>query len=222
MFIGRFEVDDNIKPYSLGYIRLHNICSWFTDERIEQMILPFIDSTNTVSLRALDWLVTNYAKKNNIVIAARDGFGGPPLNIHESYLNMLRVWRRSYFDPFRRGEKVYFMWARSANIEAHSAKNGAHSAKDKVEGIETKKETTIGQLNFLHWAYTNGIIEYTKLDIDNIVQDMKRSQLENKERKRLALEQGIKLKRRELSKAPSLSCVVYGTPTILCFDPENY
>src|SRR5436190_16490400 len=105
--------------------------------------MPLIRQNDHLSLRALDWLVTNFAKKNNIVLADEKSLV-PPLNVYADYRSMLSFWKRKNFDPFRRHQRIYFIWR----------------PDDKQEPIV--EETTLGQLNFLHWAEINGIIRYAR------------------------------------------------------------
>ena len=109
-------------------------------------LIPLITQEMGISLRALDWLVTNYSKKHQLCINYQ--------NIHSGYKEMLSRYRRRHFDPFQRCidapsvGKVTFMFG------------------------ERKYETTIGQLNFIMWCYKRGIIDYIKKYINTIETDM--------------------------------------------------
>jgi hypothetical protein len=64
-----------------------------------------------VSLRLLDWLVTNYACERKVSYRRRKDEGNPiaqPFNLYGSYRSHLRTFRKTNFDPFRRGERFYF------------------------------------------------------------------------------------------------------------------
>jgi hypothetical protein len=57
----------------------------------------------TVSLRVLDWLVTNYSKAHLIQCTGPDGF---PRDLHNAYRETLGFYSRPLFDPFSRGERT--------------------------------------------------------------------------------------------------------------------
>src|SRR5216117_2807332 len=62
--------------------RLNALLAFFTAERLEQIVVPIISMRARVSLRALDWLVINYAKKFKVTLASDDGF---ILNVYNDY-----------------------------------------------------------------------------------------------------------------------------------------
>ncbi|BBI30562.1 hypothetical protein QKT49_gp201 [Acanthamoeba castellanii medusavirus] len=70
-----------------------------------------------VSLRLLDWLVTNYAKEHRVyymntceegTAAAAAAAAADPFDVHTSYRSWLKSYRKTNFDPFRRGKRFYF------------------------------------------------------------------------------------------------------------------
>ena len=71
-------------------------------------VLPYIEGTSNISLRLIDWFVTNYAKKHNIVLlqhsnnnAARGGTM-TRFNVYLSYRSQLKAYSKQQFDPIRR------------------------------------------------------------------------------------------------------------------------
>ena len=141
-----------------------------------------------ISLRIIDWFVTNYSKKNNtnyplyITPTGKITINTNPSNeihkqitIHHSYKSQLKSYQKKNFDPFCRRNRIEF-----------KCKNFSIS-------------TTIGQLNFFKWAIENLVLEYIKNNYDEIEDDMNTSikkpnnKLKNKTRK----------KRQELSKSAS-------------------
>ena len=156
-FIGRFywlvdttlKTDDNLDPKQRA--RLSDIASYYTDEIIESILIPIISKSETggrLSLRALDWLVTNYAKKKPVVYKiAPPHHPIIPVNIHNDYKSWLNNHKRRNFDMFRRRKRIYF------------------------EFRDQTFETTVGQLNFFFWAARYGIIDYAKTNIVEIEAD---------------------------------------------------
>ena len=76
-----------------------------------------------MSLRTLDWLVVNFAKKNNSTCVTPEG---ELYHIHNGYKVNLSVYRRTLFDPFRRRTRHTFT----------------------VNGKQY--DTTLGQANFVY------------------------------------------------------------------------
>ncbi len=91
-----------------------------------------------ISLRILDWLVTNYSKKHNVTFLVQGPDGVPTsFNMFLQYKSQLKAYSKKYFDPFCRRERLQFRDAAGRPFE-----------------------TTVGQLNFFRWALTHGVIDY--------------------------------------------------------------
>lgn len=136
-----------------------------------------------LSLRILDWLVTNYAKKHNIVYLVDGACGATrTFNVFLEYKSQLKAYSKRFFDPFCRRQRLPFH---------DSAGRPFH--------------TTVGQLNFFRWAIQNGVVEYGARHSSAIEQDMLRS---IKHRQAPAAQPGAaeRPKRRELSKAAINGC----------------
>jgi hypothetical protein len=129
------------KPHSIGSI---------------EKVVSIIDGTSMSSLRLIDWFVTNYAKKHNIVI--HKIVNGEPeyFNVYLNYRAQLKAFSKRFFDPFRRRNRISYSY---------------NKGKDTVN-------TTIGQLAFFRWAIQNSIIDYIESDenFTNIERDMIDSQ----------------------------------------------
>jgi hypothetical protein len=178
--------------------RLQDMAEFYTQERINVLLVPIITQKDVLSLRVLDWLVTNYAKKHNVVYEYAPRPGERLLiNVYNEYKAWLRNYRRKNFDPFRRRERITFQTA---------------------EGKE--EETTVGQLNFVYWAHTYGVLTYTRTHLHTIEQDMNRSLCEVKRQKEADRRQGKKRKRQELSQLPSTRCMVYRASLVTGFDSD--
>lgn len=103
--------------------------------------------THRVSLRLIDWLVTNYSKAMTIVYEVN----GRSFNIHQSYKNMLKAYSKKMFDPFRRHERVYI---------------------DNPNVYGSSLETTVAQLTFFRWAIEHDVIQYAIKHKSSIKQHM--------------------------------------------------
>ena len=136
---------------------MRDIMLFFDEVRLENLLVPILEQRYTVSLRALDWLVTNYAKRFNIAIYTASRL----FNVHQEYKTSLSFFRRRNFDPFRRRMRITFV-----------AKGGG------------EYETTIGQLNFIKWAQHNGVLDYASQHLHEIEDDMHQASKQQRETKR--------------------------------------
>ena len=163
-------------------------------DTIPHEILSLIQQKAALSLRALDWLVTNYAKKNNIVsITTRSNI----FNIYHGYKVSLSHYRRRHFDPFRRRARI---------VLCHG---------------EERYETTVGQCNFLHWAHINGVLDFAIVNADKIERDMNAAASRQKAERKRQRQEGVPYRRKELSKAPESKCQVYKVDTHVSFNNDD-
>merc|ERR1712166_767239 len=102
------------------------------DNNIDK-ILPIINGESIISLRLVDWFVTNYSKKNYTIIIN----GSKRFKVYTDYKLKLKAYSKRRFDPFCRWDRITIPY-----------KN------------ETYIETTIGQLNFFRWYIENKILDY--------------------------------------------------------------
>jgi hypothetical protein len=110
-------------------------------------MLKIIKSETKISLRIIDWFVTNYAKKNYTIIQN----GSERFKVHLGYKQKLKAYNKKKFDPFCRWERITVPYDETG---------------------ETLIETTIGQLNFFKWALEHKIIDYIEENYDEIERDM--------------------------------------------------
>lgn len=165
---------------------LRSLDEWYTEERVACVLVPFCTQTSRVSLRVLDWLVTNYSKKHHIVLRKQST---APFNIHDEYEMARDQRRRSMLDPFRRQTK------RLKEVFLRVGDDILH--------------TTVGQLNFLYWAEVSGVIAFALEHSVAIEQDMNESMQHAKRTKEAAKRIGLSRKRSELSQKPTAVCFVY-------------
>lgn len=177
--------------------RLRDMLPYYTEDKIRNLLLPIITQKDTLSLRVLDWLVTNYAKKHNIVYKYKVEGETLMLNVYSEYKSWLRNYRRRNFDPFRRRSRIYF----------------------EMDGVQY--QTTVGQLNFIYWSDVFGVLDYTRAHLQDIERDMNRSLSHMRQQKEKDLRSGTKRKRRELSTAPRNKCFIYSSDVRLEFDSDT-
>lgn len=164
---------------------------FYSKEVMSTVLIPIITQKDSLSLRVLDWLVTNYAKKNSIVYRHRNASAdsGDPgyclINVYSQYKSWLRNYRRRNFDPFRRRNRIHF----------------THEGE--------RYETTVGQLNFIRWSHMYGVLEYTRTHLEVIETDMNKCLNDVREQKTMDKRQNVHRKRKELSNHPIKKCFVY-------------
>jgi hypothetical protein len=130
-----------------------------------------------LSIRMVNWFVTNYAKQYFTVYDV-------PCGVKEGESKRFFVWTnykstedsysKQMFDPYCRQERILIPYSDNQRIE-----------------------TTIGQLHFFKWAILNKVLDYIVQHFDAIENDMT-SRL-NTAKKRPLLECKTRKKREELS-----------------------
>ena len=125
---------------------LASLTKFFSKPGPLKVLLGIINGTSNLSLRLIDWFVTNYSKKHNTIIIkqSKGRESDDYINVYINYRSQLRAFSKHLFDPFRRQVKIMF-------YDVH---------------------TTIGQLNFFRWAIENDVITYIQAHHDAIMQDM--------------------------------------------------
>ena len=147
------------------------------------------EPSHHLSLRILDWLVTNYAKKHNIVYLVASEGAPKTFNMFLEYKSQLKAYSKRFFDPFCRRERLEFGDADGRPFH-----------------------TTVGQLNFFRWAIQNEVVRYGLANGQSIEEDMLHS-IKHRQRPEAAPAAedqqrgaGERPKRRELSKAAIKGC----------------
>jgi hypothetical protein len=82
---------------------LTNLISYYSDQDYQQLdkILPILNGTSPISLRIIDWFVTNYAKQHYVVYMYADS----RFKVYNDYKLKLKAYSKKRFDPFCRWEK---------------------------------------------------------------------------------------------------------------------
>lgn len=132
---------------------LHKVLRFYHENGGENMekMLAVINGTTNISLRIMDWFVTNYSKKHYTVYDL-EGSGTPPkrFKVYVDYKLKLRAYSKKRFDPFCRWERI--------NVPHMSG--------------TTYIQTTLGQLNFFKWAIENQVLRYIHENYSVIESDM--------------------------------------------------
>jgi hypothetical protein len=113
-----------------------------------QKLIPILKSEGDLSLRLIDWFVTNYAKKHHTSYE----LNGQEFNVYLNYKSQLKAFSKKLFDPFCRRERILFQC-----------------------GTMEPFETTVGQLNFFRWAFEKNILSYIRTNMNDIVREEKQA-----------------------------------------------
>mgnify|MGYP006076243293 CR=1 FL=1 len=157
-----------------------------------------------VSLRIIDWFVTNYSKKNDTIyniysnseggdtLNEDNNYVSDTINVFHSYKSQLKSYSKKNFDPFCRRDRLPYVYNESGDII----------------------NTTIGQLNFFRWAIKYKLIDYIKNSLNDIEEDMNNSlNLLKKNNK-----SSERKKRQELSKSASRGLNKHHGKIVITFD----
>ena len=170
---------------------LESLHGFYRKEYNGSKLVSILSDEKNISLRSIDWFITNYSKKNNTYyIVYQDEDKNPSfddkdnnyytnMNVFHSYKSQLKAYSKKKFDPFCRRDRLTFDC------------NGSPI------------ETTIGQLNFFKWAIDNLIIDYIKDNYDEIEEDMNTCYNSVKVQKKEKKEKNERKRRQELSKSAS-------------------
>ena len=124
---------------------LNKLMVYYSDEQLLTKMLNIITGESKVSLRIVDWFVTNYAKKNFTLYSVND----TRFKVYFDYKLKLKAYSKKRFDPFCRWDRITIPYRENTSIE-----------------------TTIGQLNFFKWAIENKIVDYIEDHYAIIEKDM--------------------------------------------------
>jgi len=116
-------------------------------------MMSIINGESKISLRIVDWFVTNFAKKYYTVYDLHTQRGTMQdiirFKVYNDYKLKLKAYSKRKFDPFCRWERISIPY-----------------------DDEKYMETTIGQLNFFKWAIENKIVEFIETNYEDIEKDM--------------------------------------------------
>ena len=114
------------------------------------------------------------------------------LLIYSSYVDVRKAYQCRHFDPFRRNLKISFV-------------------------IDDKRHwTTVGQVNFLLWGHTTGVLKYVREHREEIDRNMCETCKETRKLRKRSIS-GIRRKRTALSKGKFVKCRL-----ILCDTVKDY
>jgi hypothetical protein len=85
---------------------LYRLSTFYSDEANLKRVRDIITGDSKISLRLIDWLVTNYAKKHNVSYMTQNG---RHVIVYLAYKAHLKAYSKKMFDPFCRWKRIQFM-----------------------------------------------------------------------------------------------------------------
>jgi hypothetical protein len=146
MFINGEKINTQNQLLMNSLFEFYNI-----PENLHKMI-NIINGESNISLRIVDWFVTNYAKKYYTIYNLAYSLNNNECSrfkVYNDYKLKLKAYSKKRFDPFCRWERTMLPLQNNKYIE-----------------------TTIGQLNFFKWAIENQVIDYINENYEKIESDM--------------------------------------------------
>ncbi len=128
---------------------LNKLMEFYKKDRNLDKMLNIINGKSKISLRIVDWFVTNYSKKNYTVYDINKGELNERFKVYTNYKLNLKAYSKKRFDPFCRWDRITIPYNENNDIQ-----------------------TTLGQLNFFKWALENNIITYISENYNIIDNDM--------------------------------------------------
>lgn len=166
-------------------ILLEPLKNFYSNKKNLELLVIILNNKNSnliknnndkkISLRLIDWFVTNYCKKYKISIQIKKNKKVNFISIYDSYKSNLKAFSKKAFDPFRRKEKIFL------NYDLKDKNNKDFKIVFTNNNIRKYNfiDTTIGQLNFFKWIIDNDIYTYIRDNKKSIENDMINSQKEN-------------------------------------------
>lgn len=85
---------------------LHRLSAFYGNHRHLSRVRDIISGESKLSLRLIDWLVTNYAKKYNVSYVVDSG---RHVIVYLAYKAHLKAYSKKMFDPFCRWKRIQFL-----------------------------------------------------------------------------------------------------------------
>ena len=147
--IHKYQILNNFNKYKIFSQNQILDSIEYPDENVDSISTKISDFGSTtlgyaqcssISIRLIDYFVTKYSKNHKVTYKVNnnilDNNYSQVINVYNSYKQQLKAYQKKHFDPFSRGYRIpYFL-------------------------NDTCIITTISQLNFFKWFFSNGLYEY--------------------------------------------------------------
>jgi hypothetical protein len=116
-------------------VLLQSVQQFYSKDNNSEHLKDILQKRKGISLRNLEWFITNYSKNTNLSYTTSNG---KKFTVHCAYKSSLDGYSKKLFDPFCRTQKFEF----------------------KIPNSDVTVSTTIAQLNFIMWCIKNNVITY--------------------------------------------------------------
>ena len=187
----------SLKQKTQNGLLMENLMEFYKNKEHLKFMMNVISGETNISLRIVDWFVTNYSKKNYTVYDIQSLEYTDKIirfKVYNDYKLKLKAYSKRRFDPFCRWERIKISYDENNYME-----------------------TTIGQLNFFKWAIENKIIDYIQEHYEEIEKDMndrnsiskKKDSLDNHKESSIVLQKdnGKTRKKREELSISACKCI---------------
>jgi hypothetical protein len=171
-----------------------------TQANLDKM-MTVISGTSRISLRMVDWFITNYSKLYYTLYDISDPRTGEMrrFKVHDQYKSILKGFKKKRFDIFCRKDRIEIPINDSISLK-----------------------TTLAQLNCFRWIIENHVLDYIEANFQEIQADMKARDNSNKSKKNnedcgVTQANKTRKKRQELSTSAVKSLRKEHAPVILRF-----
>jgi hypothetical protein len=93
------------KMTSRSDVLLKSITEFYDDPGHYDLLKGILEKKSGVSLRNLEWFITDYSRKKNFTYTTKSG---KLFSVHMSYKSSLDGYSKKLFDPFCRTQKIEF------------------------------------------------------------------------------------------------------------------
>ena len=158
--------------YSKGDILLKRLLNYYTSEK-KAIISDITQGRTNLSLRIIDWFVTNYSKNNRV----RYNHNGVEVAVYTDYKNQLRAFSKKMFDPFCRrkreeiegigtttiGQLNFFKWAIDKGVLNYIFSNAKdiECSMNYTNSIKNKKKNVGNAISVIKNEIRPGFIRET-------------------------------------------------------------
>ena len=132
---------------------LYRLERFYASSQNLEKVKSIIDGTSHLSLRLIDWFVTNYAKKYNVAYLSRTQ---KHVIVYLSYKSHLKAYSKKMFDPFCRWKRIafhemnttvgqlnFFEWAITDDILEYLEKHHEDVHADMEARLHEQKEESV-------------------------------------------------------------------------------
>ena len=154
------EILKTIQISSQEHMLIKSLEKFYFSNNNMNIMLPIVRGESNISMRLIDFFVTNYSKRNRVTYNIEENGVKNIFNVYLSYKSQLKAFNKKYFDPFSRGNRIPFFFPDDCII------------------------TTIGQLNFFKWFISKKVIDYVYNNLNDIEIELNKSKsIQKKKRK---------------------------------------